>query len=123
MTPESRILQDRRRFLGSTLGVAAGALWFASCGSEVSESVTMLPDGMDPKNFIVHGPMTIESKRSVLRDEITPTDRIFVRGNLGFPDKSILADAKHQRLEREYGPGEAGAVLEDARYEPNEQSL
>lgn len=93
MTPESRLLQDRRRFLGSTLGVAAGALWFASCGSEVSESVTMLPDGMDPKNFIVHGPLTIESKRSVLRDEITPTDKVFVRGNLGFPDKSILADA------------------------------
>ena len=59
----------------------------------------MLPDGMDPKNFIVHGPMTIESKRSVLRDEITPTDKVFVRGNLGFPDKAILKDPDAWSLE------------------------
>lgn len=99
MTPDLTRLQDRRRFLGTSLGVAAGALWFASCGSEVSEDVVLLPDGMDPRDFIVHGPMTIETKRSRLRDEITPTERFFVRGNLGFPDASILEDPDAWSLE------------------------
>ena len=35
----------------------------------------------------------------MLRDEITPTDRVFVRGNLGFPDKSILQNADAWALE------------------------
>lgn len=88
---------DRRTFLGQSLGLAAGAVWFTSCGgggaTEVEEDI-VLPDGMKLEDFVVHGtnPWTIETRRERLRGPITPTNRIFVRGNLPFPDPSILTD-------------------------------
>jgi DMSO/TMAO reductase YedYZ molybdopterin-dependent catalytic subunit len=101
---------SRRTFLEATIGFAAAA-GLSSCGSEKGSSASTpaaapttsggaatasstLPEGLSADNFIVHGtnPWTLESKRSVLGAGVTPVDRVFVRGNLPFPDPSILND-------------------------------
>ena len=92
---------DRRKFLGTSLGLAAGATWLSSCGKEGAEGAgadaatgPVLPDGLSEDDFLVHGasPWTMETKRSALHGLITPTDKVFVRGNLPFPDGAILED-------------------------------
>ncbi len=109
---------NRRTFLEASIGLAAAA-GLNSCGSEESGAAatpaatpasggggaaatsTTLPEGLNADNFIVHGtnPWTLESKRSVLGAGVTPVDKIFVRGNLPFPDPSILDDRNAWKVE------------------------
>ena len=74
---EDPIRPNRRRFLSTSLGLAATAFWFTSCGpgAAVDETADVaLPDGVDRDDFIVFGenPWTFETKRDRLRDAITP---------------------------------------------------
>ncbi|MEC8511578.1 MAG: sulfite oxidase [Planctomycetota bacterium] len=90
---------DRRGFLCGTLGAAAAGAWMTSCGdgATTDEAVTEapgLPDGLDPADFQVHqeNPLVLEAKREHQRGLVTPTDKVFVRGNLPLPPASILDD-------------------------------
>ncbi|MEM6571569.1 MAG: sulfite oxidase [Planctomycetota bacterium] len=104
---ESERQLDRRQLLGTSLGLAAGATWLHGCAPEAVPTEAapaaddVLPDGVDPGAFVVHGtnPWTMETKREQLRGLITPTDKIFVRGNLPFPDASVLEDRDAWKLE------------------------
>ncbi|MEM9382801.1 MAG: sulfite oxidase [Planctomycetota bacterium] len=102
---ESERQLDRRQLLGTSLGLAAGATWLHGCSGEstgfVEVADDVLPDGVDRDDFVVHGtnPWTIETKRESLRGLITPTEKIFVRGNLPFPDASVLEDRDAWKLE------------------------
>ncbi len=89
----------RRAVLRSSLGLAAGAAWLGACGTEGGSSTAVagggsesLPDGLDAQDFIEHGrqPWTVETKRGELEGLITPTDKVFVRGNLPFPDGALV---------------------------------
>lgn len=90
---------DRRALLGSTLGLAAGAALLPGCGGSKADTAdevggALAPEGLDPADFISHGtsPWTLETRRALLDGAITPTDRVFVRGNLAFPAESVLED-------------------------------
>ncbi|MFT7167633.1 MAG: sulfite oxidase [Paracoccaceae bacterium] len=104
---------DRRMFLGASVGLAAG---LSACGGkEAGDSAGMsstadkasanggatLPEGLDAEDFIVHGtnPWTMESQRREIGGAITPTDKVFVRGNLPFPPASIIEDRDAWSLE------------------------
>ena len=54
-----------------------------------------------PLDFIAHGEMTLETRRELLNGLVTPSDQLFVRGNLGFPNESILEDRDGWTLEVE----------------------
>ncbi|MGK0157914.1 MAG: sulfite oxidase [Neolewinella sp.] len=97
---------DRRLFLGASFGFAATAFGLTSCGVEKSGAgaagaATVLPEGLLADDFIMHGtnPWTLETKRARLGGGITPSGRVFVRGNLPFPDPSILDDRDAWQLE------------------------
>ncbi len=89
--------EDRRRFLRTSIGAAAGAVLATSCSKESSAPsaglADGLPEGLDGNDFLVHGtnPWCMESKRGRLDGLITPTDQVFVRANLPAPDKGVLA--------------------------------
>lgn len=90
---------DRRGFLRGTLGAAAAGAWMTSCGNgattdDSATEVPGLPDGLDPADFQVHqeNPLVLEGKREHQRGLVTPTDKVFVRGNLPLPPASILDD-------------------------------
>ena len=107
---------NRRTFLEASLSLAAAA-GLNACGSEPSDSGSAassspasdgagssgeaLPQGLNADDFIVHGtnPWTLESKRSELGAGITPVNKMFVRGNLPFPDASILNDRNAWKVE------------------------
>ena len=83
---------DRRGFLRGTLGAAAAGAWMTSCGDGATTDQTAteapgLPDGLDPADFQVHqeNPLVLEGKREHQRGLVTPTDKVFVRGNLPLP--------------------------------------
>ncbi|MEM8711451.1 MAG: sulfite oxidase, partial [Planctomycetota bacterium] len=92
----------RRKFLGASMGLAAAA-GAASCSSKAttapdtssSTSENALPENLSADDFLNHGqnPWTLETRREELQGAITPTDKIFVRGNLPFPDASIVDKA------------------------------
>lgn len=94
---------DRRGFLRGTIGAAAAGAWMTSCGNgdgastdttDAGAGESSLPDGLDPADFQVHqeNPLVLEGKREHQRGLITPTDKVFVRGNLPLPSASILDD-------------------------------
>lgn len=105
--------ETRRGFLRTSLvggGVAAATLLGCQTRQEapalaasaaapvpvppVPATVTLgLPDGLDPRNFIVHGlgPLTLETRRDRFGTSvITPASRFFVRNNLPLPPLSIV---------------------------------
>lgn len=112
--PEKNRAPGRRLFLrAGVLGTGAAALASLGCGrggeserpaptAPPSEPTApapeaapsdALPDGLDPRNFIVHGrePMTLETRRDRFGTSvITPTDRFFVRNNLPLPPAEIV---------------------------------
>ncbi len=105
----SRSQLDRRKFLGASVGLAAAA-GMTSCGGHEKPTAStdgaiaddVMPEGLAEEDFIVHGkvsPWTLESKRPEIGAALTPTDKVFVRGNLPFPEASILDDRDAWSLE------------------------
>lgn len=97
---------DRRGFLRGTIGAAAAGAWMTSCGdgSTTDGAATEapgLPDGLDAADFQVHqaNPLVLEGKREHQRGLVTPTDKVFVRGNLPLPPASILEDRASWSIE------------------------
>lgn len=86
--------EGRRQFLRASLGAAAGAVFAASCAKDGldTEVILDLPEGLDRSDFLVHStnPWCLETKRERLDGLITPTDQVFVRGNLPAPDPGVL---------------------------------
>lgn len=104
---ESEKLRGRRAFLRA--GLFGGAAVAVACGSEEGPAPTPeptptpaptptaadagLPDGLDPRDFVVHGldPLTLETRRDRFgTSAITPASLFFVRNNLPLPPLSIV---------------------------------
>lgn len=93
---------DRRGFLRGSLGAAAAGALMTSCGdSKGGASSTApadegpgLPDGLEVEDFLMHqsAPLALEGRREHQRGLITPTDKVFVRANLPFPEATVLDD-------------------------------
>ena len=101
--------RGRRAFLRA--GVLGGAAVAVACGSEERPAADPapeptpertpapaadagLPDGLDPRDFVVHGldPLTLETRRDRFGTSVvTPASLFFVRNNLPLPPLSIVA--------------------------------
>ncbi|MFK8004549.1 MAG: molybdopterin-dependent oxidoreductase [Polyangiales bacterium] len=101
----------RRAFLrGSVASGGAAVLFSAGCGAEEATEQTPtppepavppqppalasgLPDGLQRRNFVVHGlePMTLETRRDRFgASPVTPASHFFVRNNLPMPSPEIV---------------------------------
>jgi len=103
---ESDHRRGRRAFLRA--GVLGGAAVAVACGSDEAQPTPAptpepapappptdagLPDGLDPRDFVVHGlePLTLETRRDRFGTSvITPASLFFVRNNLPLPPLSIV---------------------------------
>ena len=113
---------SRRAFLrGGLVGAAA----IAACGGKTDERAAAspepapeperepaagsptppapsLPDGLDPRDFVVHGlePLTLETRRDRFGTSVvTPASLFFVRNNLPLPPESIVQQPDDWELE------------------------
>jgi len=121
--------RGRRAFLRTTL--VGGAAVVTACGSDEEAPSARepeptpapapepgpaadagLPDGLDPRDFVVHGvePLTLETRRDRFGTSvITPASLFFVRNNLPLPPRSIVERPNDWTLEVS-GVGEAREV-------------
>lgn len=103
-TADDPRVHDRRSLLSTALGLAAG-VGLGGCSKGETDGPGAAPSGeaaapegfpfgLDETLFENHGlaPLTLETKRALLDGLVTPTDRIFVRNNLGPPPASVLED-------------------------------
>ncbi|MAQ16935.1 MAG: sulfite oxidase [Sandaracinus sp.] len=77
-----------------------------------AQAAQQLPDGLDPRDFEVHGlePLTLETRRDRFGTSVvTPASLFFVRNNLPLPPASIVARPDDWEVTLE-GVGEARAV-------------
>ena len=102
--------RGRRAFLRKSLLGSAAVM--AACGSDeqptpapepadpapspepAAPAAQQLPDGLDPRDFEVHGlePLTLETRRDRFGTSVvTPASLFFVRNNLPLPPASIVA--------------------------------
>jgi DMSO/TMAO reductase YedYZ molybdopterin-dependent catalytic subunit/mono/diheme cytochrome c family protein len=127
MSDEKR--RGRRAFLRTS--VLGGAAVVAACGADeerapeatpeptpgpeptpAASTDAGLPDGLDPRNFVVHGlePLTLETRRDRFGTSVvTPASLFFVRNNLPLPPLSIVDRPNDWSLEVQ-GVGEARSV-------------
>lgn len=74
----------------------------APTAAPAAAAALTLPDGLDPRNFVIHGlsPMTLETRRDRFgAGPVTPASRLFVRNNLPLPPAEIVERADDWEVE------------------------